>query len=124
MRDDWRGQEDLRQLLHPYVAGLLQEMFASWESWRPRLSYPKHAAGLTCGGSVYGSWDDLVADFEGVELLVVETAFTDLDQAQRIALEVALGVLPRVWRFRQPIEELVVEAGAKIEQKCLAEGLL
>lgn len=118
---------ELRKQVSPRVADLLTLMWAYWKFWRPMTGYPSVSAGFQCGGaySEY-SYEDFESSTNRDALKATELAWSELNAGQRLAVELAYGMTPRV--FDTPrhggIEAVFASAIAVLERVLRKEGMI
>lgn len=115
-----RREDPAKDLMPIRLYHLLLDLHDHWERWAPKLSYPSRSAGLTSGGVVSSTCEDLEDGADYYAIRVIDTAWDQLGPAQRVSVEIIMGWLPPVATVREGVLESAIEA---LEAKCRSGGV-
>lgn len=114
----------LEQLIPVRLWELLKMMHSRHRHWKPDLTFPDHSAGLSSGGSVsISSLEDFEEECDAHALAVTETAYDGLPPQHRLAIDIAMAWMPRVWQGRISLEELIEDGVDMMRAKMLTGGV-
>jgi len=99
---------------------LLLDLFEYWGRWKPKVGYPSRSAGLTSGGVVSSTCEDLEDEADHYAMRVASAAWDQLGPAGRIAVEQAMGRLPAVATVREGVLDAAI---ASLTAKCRAGAI-
>ena len=115
-----RREDPAKEIMSIRLYHLLQDLHDYWVRWRPKTGYPSRAVGLTSGGVVSSTCEDLEDEADHYAIKVIDAAWDQLGHAERTALEMLMGWLPPVAIVREGVLEGAV---ASLEAKCRAGGV-
>jgi hypothetical protein len=107
------NREDCLQLMSCRLYDLLGLMMYRWRNWAPKVGWYSASCGFASGGSV-SEFEDLEESVDAHAVTVLETGWTELSPAERLSVEMAIGVQPWVWTVRPGVYESAI---AKLEKK-------
>lgn len=114
-------RDDVAKELMPIrLYHLLLDLHDHWERWRPKVGFPSKSVGLTSGGVVSSTCEDLEDEADYYAIRVIDAAWDQLGPAQRVSVEVVMGWLPPVATVREGVLEGAIEA---LEAKCRTGGV-
>lgn len=115
-----RREDPAKDLMPIRLYNLLWDLHDHWERWRPKVGFPTKAVGLTSGGVVSSTCEDLEDEADHYAIRVIDAAWDQLGPSQRVSVEIAMGWLPLVATVREGVLEGAIEA---LEAKCRAGGV-
>lgn len=115
-----RREDPAKDLMPIRLYNLLWDLHDHWARYKPKIGFPSRSAGLTSGGVVSSTCEDLESEADRYAIKVIDAAWDQLGSAQRISLEVCMGWLPPVATVRKGVLEGAI---ASLEAKCRAGGV-
>ena len=116
------NRDDALQLMTCQLYRLLGLMFSRFRRWMPQVDYPRCAVGLSTGGVVgYESAVEMEDEADAEAVRALEAAYDDLSPAERIFIEMCIGLQPWVWTVRESVANSAIR---KLETKLRGIGAL
>ncbi len=115
-----RREDPAKDLMPIRLYNLLWDLHDHWARYKPKIGFPSRSAGLTSGGVVSSTCEDLESEADRYAIKVIDAAWDQLGPAQRVSVEIIMGWLPPVATVREGVLESAIEA---LEAKCRSGGV-